>query len=137
MTQPSRVIYLPPGVVAGPATAPAQPHAPVPSGVPFDRTFFEQVLPQSIGAFCSQVECESPLVEVLTADGATHIVKGISGVSDAWVALHTVDPEHESAIQVFIPYQTIFRVAVHPSDDRRRHLGFFVEPAVEPAPGKA
>ena len=129
MTQPSRVIYLPPGVVAGPATAAAQPNAPVGSGIPFDRTFFEQVLPQSIGAFCSQVECESPLVEVLTADGATHLVKGISGVSDAWVALHTIDAEHESTVQVFIPYQTIFRIAVHPSDDRRHHLGFVLEPA--------
>jgi hypothetical protein len=132
--QTSRVIYLPPGVA--PAAAPVGPVS-LP-GIPFDRNFFEKILPQSIQAFCQQVVCELPVVEILTVDGTTHYVKGISGVSDAWVALHTTEPEHEHAIQTFIPYQTIYRVEVHPAeDDRRRRLGFLPAPvmpvATEPA----
>lgn len=120
MTQPGRVLYLPPGVatpVAGPAAGP--------SGVPFDRSFFEQILPSAVASFCRQVDCgQSPLVELLTVDGVTHYVKGISGVADGWVALHTTDGERDDAVQLFIPYQTIFRVAVHAADPTHRHLGF-------------
>jgi len=136
MTQPSRVIYLPPGVVPGPAAGPAQPHASPTPGIPFDRVFFEQVLPRSIAAFCTQVDCESsPLVELLTVDGSTHYVKGISGVADLWVALHTTDPERDHPVQVFVAYQTILRVAVHPGDDERRgRLGFALEATVPDGP---
>lgn len=123
MTQPSRVIYLPPGVVAA-TPAPAQ-HTGAPSGIPFDRNFFENVLPPSIAAFCQQTRCDVPVVEVSTVDGVTHYVNGISGLSDTWVALQTARPEHTHPTQVFIPYQTIYRVEIHPEDDEhRRHLGF-------------
>ena len=133
MTQPSRVLYLPPGVAAPAGVAPAQPPQ---IGVPFDRTFFEQVLGQSIQAFCGQVSCTNPVVELLTVDGTTHYVKGISGIADNWIALHTTSPEHQDAIQVFIPYQTIYRVAIHPCDDERKPLGFVVDgfAAVGPPP---
>ena len=126
MTQPSRVLYLPPGVAPPVATIAAQ--GPVPNGVPFDKNFFAGMLPQAVNAFCSQVPgCESPVVELLTVDGQTHFVKGISGVADAWVALHTQTPEHDHPVQVFIPYQTIFRVAIHAAEDERRgRLGFMV-----------
>jgi hypothetical protein len=94
-------------------------------GIPFDRAFFEQVLPGSVHSFCAQAECESPIVELLTVDGTRHYVKGISGVSDSWVALHTQDEDHDHAIQVFLPYQTIYRVEIHPEDDaKQRRLGF-------------
>lgn len=123
MTQPSRVIYLPPGVVAS-APAPTQPTG-TPSGIPFDRNFFEHILPPSIAGFCQQTHCDVPVVEVSTVDGVTHYVNGISGLSDAWVALQTARPEHTHPTQVFIPYQTIYRVEIHPEDDEhRRHLGF-------------
>lgn len=123
MTQPSRVIYLPPGVVAA-TPAPAQPTG-APSGIPFDRNFFENILPPSIAAFCQQTRCDVPVVEVSTVDGVTHYVNGISGLSDTWVALQTARPEHTHPTQVFIPYQTICRVEIHPEDDEhRRHLGF-------------
>jgi hypothetical protein len=131
MTQPSRVLYLPPGVT--PPVAVVAPQGPIPTGVPFDKTFFAGMLPQAVNAFCSQVPgCDSPVVELLTVDGQTHFVKGISGVADAWVALHTQSPDHDHAVQVFIPYQTIFRVAIHAAEDeRRRHLGFMInEPPV-------
>ena len=122
MTEPSRVIYLPPGVVPAPQNA--QP-IPIPSGIPFDRAFFETVLPQSIAGFCSQVECKIPVVELTTVDGTRHYVNGISGVADLWVALHTSIPSHEHPVQVFVPYQTIFRVEIHPEmDEYRQHLGF-------------
>jgi len=124
MTQPSRVIYLPTGIMP-----PPQPQPAVTPGVPFDRTFFQQVLPQAIPAFCQQVGCDMPVVELLTVDGTTHYVIGISGVSDTWVALHTTQPDHAHPVQTFIPYQTIFRVEIHPADDeKRRHLGFLAQP---------
>jgi hypothetical protein len=123
MTQPSRVIYLPPGVVAS-APAPTHPATAQP-GVPFDRNFFENILPPSIAGFCQQTKRDVPVVEVTTVDGVTHYVNGISGLSDSWVALHTSRPEHTHPTQVFIPYQTIYRVEIHPEDDEhRRHLGF-------------
>ncbi|GIW12849.1 MAG: hypothetical protein KatS3mg062_0288 [Tepidiforma sp.] len=122
MTQPSRVIYLPPGVAAVPAAAATG------NGAPFDRNFFENVLPPAIAAFCSQVNCEVPVVELTTIDGVTHYVNGISGVADQWVALQTSSPDHEHTTQVFIPYQTIFRVEIHPEHDARRHrLGFITD----------
>jgi hypothetical protein len=106
-----------------------QPQPAVTPGVPFDRTFFQHVLPQSIPAFCQQVGCDMPVVELLTVDGTTHYVVGISGVSDTWVALHTAQPDHAHPVQTFIPYQTIFRVEIHAADDeKRRHLGFLAQP---------
>lgn len=121
MTQPQRVIYLPPGVV--PPTQPVA--AAVPSGIPFDRTFFEQVLPPSIDAFCKQIDCKVPVVELFTVDGVKHYINGISGVADTWVALQTANLDHDHPTQVFIPYQTIFRVEIHPEEDaKRQKLGF-------------
>ncbi len=127
MTQPQRVLYLPPGVVPPPSTQP--PAAiQVSNGVPFDRAFFEQVLPPSIAGFCAQVKCKVPVVELITIDGATHYVNGISGVADSWVALQTASPEHDHPTQVFIPYQTIFRVEIHPEEDvKRERLGFVTQ----------
>ena len=117
--QPSRVIYLPPGVAA------PMPAGSGVTGFPFDRGFFEQVLPPAIAGFCKQVECIAPVVEIMTVDGVTHYVNGISGVSDQWVALQTSVPDHPHPIQTFVPYQTILRVEIHPEgDERRAHLGF-------------
>jgi hypothetical protein len=129
MTVPSRVIYLPPGVVPPPSAPPAggQPVV-VPSGVPFDRAFFENVLPGSIASFCQQVDCKQPLVQLLTVDGATHYVKGVAGVADSWVALHTQSQDKDQAVEVFVPYQTIFRVAIVPCEEHNRKLGFILEP---------
>jgi hypothetical protein len=141
MTQPAptRVIYLPPGVVPTPAQAPQVP--PTTDGVPFNRVFFETVLGLSIQSFCSQTDCTVPVVELTTVDGTTHYVNGISGVSDSWVALHTSQPDHDHPTQVFVPYVTIFRVEIHPEhDERRRHLGFVtgnVVPQPPPAPVRA
>lgn len=119
--QPSRVIYLPPGVVAPPAPGPGI----VSTGIPFDRAFFEQVLQPAIVGYCEQVGCTIPVVELSTVDGVTHYVNGIAGVADQWVALQTSVPDHPRPIQVFVPYQTIYRVEIHPeSDERRAHLGF-------------
>jgi hypothetical protein len=101
--------------------------SPLAPGVPFDRQFFEQVLPQSVAGFSQASKCDSPVVELLTVDGVTHYVKGVSGVSDSWVALHTTLPDHDHPVQVFVPYQTIFRMAVHPCDGKRRSLGFVLE----------
>lgn len=127
MPQIPPVLYLPPGVSL-PSQAIAAPGTVVSSGVPFDRTFFEQVLPPAVDSFCKQVACTTPLVELRTVDGSTHYVRGISGVSDAWVALHTIQPDHDHPTQVFIPYATIFRVEVHPAENERRHrLGFVLE----------
>ena len=142
MTQPSRVIYLPPGVVA--PQGPSSPPVPVAPGIPFDRTFFEQILPPSVQHFCQQVGCVVPIVEVLTVDGMTHYVNGISGVTDQWVALQCAQPDHPHVMQVFVPYQTIFRVEIHPEhDERRRNLGFVTTsvakngvPVVEPVVAK-
>jgi hypothetical protein len=130
MNQPSRVIYLPPGVLPPPAAPPA---IPINTGIPFDRVFFEQVLPGAIAGFCKQVNCDVPVVELTTVDAMTHYVNGISGVSDQWVALTTAKPDHHHPVQVFIPYQTVFRVEIHPeSDERRAHLGFVTVPARVP-----
>ncbi|MGE3075715.1 MAG: hypothetical protein AB7N24_18515 [Dehalococcoidia bacterium] len=124
--QPSRVIYLPPGVVPPPQVQ--QAPAIVPSGIPFDRAFFEQVIPSAVAGFCSQVGCTIPVLELMTVDGVTHYVNGISGVSDQWVALQTSLPDHPHPVQTFVPYQTIFRVEIHPEgDERRAHLGFVTE----------
>ena len=133
MGQPSRVIYLPPGVAA---PAMVQPAAPVmPSAVPFDRAFFEQVLPAAVHSFCSQVKCDRPVVELLTVDGARLFIQGISGVSDSWTALQTTTEDHPHPIQVFVPYQTIFRIEIHACDDARRPLGFLLnQPGPPPAP---
>ncbi|HVA40430.1 MAG TPA: hypothetical protein VNF49_07180 [Candidatus Binataceae bacterium] len=138
MTHPQNVIYLPPGVV--PAARPLAAGVSVPaSAVPFDRQFFETLLPQAVQAFCQQVECHIPRVELYTLDGAVLFVNGISGVTDSWVAVHGSRENHDHPIQVFVPYQTIFRVEIHPeSDEARRHLGFIqplpgvVTPAVQP-----
>ncbi len=119
MTQPS-VIYLPPGVIP-----PIAPQQAGPSGIPFDKEFFQQVLPASVQNFCVSTECESPIVELWTVDGTRHFVKGVSGVAESWVSLHTQSDEHERPIQVFLPYQTIYRVEIHPEEDvRQRRLGF-------------
>jgi len=110
-----------------PAPQPVQQPQIQSSGLPFDRTFFEQILPGSVASFCQQVVCTQPVVEVLTVDGVTHFVRGVSGLSDTWVALHTRVDHHEEDIQVFVPYASIFRVSIHPAeDDRRRSMGFLV-----------
>lgn len=128
------VIYLPPGVVPGQATTPPV----IPSGVPFDRQFFEKVLPPAIESFCQQVGCKVPLVELFTLDGAKHFVNGISGVSDLWVALHVAEENHTHPTQLFVPYQTIFRVEIHPEQDaRREHLGFVTSARVQQLTGAA
>ena len=130
MTQPQRVLYLPPGVVPG--APPPQQQMPV-SGLPFDRTFFEQVLPQAVQAFCTQLGCTHPVVELLTVDGTTHFVNGIVGVADQWVALQTSQEGHDHVTQVFLPYATVFRVEVHPSpDSERNHLGFVLDSVKRP-----
>lgn len=125
MTRPSNALYLPPGVVPPQAAAPN-------SGVPFDRQFFEKVLGGAVRSFCEQAECASPIVELLTVDGSRHFVKGISGVTDMWVALHTQAEDRDHPIQVFIPYATIFRVEIHPGDDlKQRRLGFIAPTSQE------
>jgi hypothetical protein len=96
-------------------------------GIPFDRNFFQNILPGSVASFCEQLRCDSPIVELLTADGTRHYLKGISGVSDSWVALHTQSEEHDHAVQVFLPFATIFRVEIHPEEDAsRKRLGFIL-----------
>ena len=130
MTQlPNSVIYLPPGVV------PAAPPAPLHTGVPFDRQFFEAVLPRAVDAFCKQITCDTPRVELYTLDGSTHFVNAISGVTDSWVALQTSREDHDHTSQVFVPYQTIFRVEIHPeSDGTRRRLGFILDGSLKAPP---
>lgn len=135
MVQPQNVIYLPPGVVPA---APAPPPPPE-ARAPFDRQFFEAVLPQAVASFCKQVNCGAPRVELFTTDGSTHFVTGISGVTDAWVAVQAARDDHPHIIQAFVPYQTVYRVEIHAeSDESRRHLGFVaptevqVPPAVQP-----
>ena len=124
MTQPARVIYLPPGVVPSPAPAMATPG--IPNAVPFDRNFFEAILSPAIKSFCEQTECKVPIVELMTVDGDTHYINGVAGMTDSWVALHTSSVEHEHPAEVFIPYQTIFRVEIRPEpDEHRHHLGFY------------
>jgi hypothetical protein len=126
MTQPSRVLFLPPGVVAPSQPVVSPTH--LGSSYPFDRTFFEQSLPGAIAEFCKQVDCGVPVVELITIDGQVHYVVGISGVADTWVALHTRADNHDHDVQVFVPYATVFRVEVHPAeDDHRRRMGFLLE----------
>ena len=130
MTQPQRVLYLPPGVAPGAVSVQQQI---APNSLPFDRTFFEQVLPQAIQAFCSQLQCTFPVVELMTVDGTTHYVNGIAGVADNWVALQTSRDGHEHVTQVFVPYATIFRLEIHPSPDAgRSHLGFVLDSVKRP-----
>lgn len=130
MTQTQSVIYLPPGVV--PAAAPA-PLNHGPSGIPFDRQFFEEVLPRAVEGYCQHVDCDVPRVELYTADGSIHYINAISGVTDSWVALQTSREDHDYAVQVFVPYTTIFRVEIHPqSDHAHRNMGFIVSPNVQP-----
>ena len=114
-------LILPPGAV------PTQP-PPTPSGPPFDRNFFESVLPSAIQSYCSQVACTMPLVQLFTGDGARHYIRAISGVTDQWVALHTQEELNEQPVQVFIPYATVIRVEIHPdlSPDLRR-FGFLTD----------
>jgi hypothetical protein len=131
---PSSVIYLPPGVI--PQAAP--PPGVHPSGIPFDRAFFERLLPQAVQSFCSQVKCDLPVVEVYTMDGTRHFVNAISGVTDTFVALQTSLEAHDHVVQAFIPYQTIYRVEIHPEGDSNRgRLGFALDakapPAIQPA----
>lgn len=119
-------LILPPGAVT--------PTAPTASGPPFDRDFFESVLPSAIQSYCSQVSCTMPLVQLFTADGARHYIRAISGVNDQWVALHTQEELNEQPVQVFIPYATVIRVEIHPdlSPDLRR-FGFLTD-AEPPTP---
>ena len=65
---------------------------------------------------------------VYTVDGVTHYVRGVSGLSDTWVALHTRVDHHDHDVQVFVPYVTIFRVSIHPAEDERRgSMGFLAD----------
>ena len=133
MVQPPTTIYLPPGVIP-PAPSPGPNAPPQFPGIPFDRAFFERLLPQAVQAFCSQTVCPLPIVEVFTVDGTRHFVNAISGVTDTFVALQTSLESHDHVVQAFVPYQTIFRVEIHPeSDDGRRRLGFNLE-ATNPPP---
>lgn len=132
------VIYLPPGVI--PQAAASPPGAP-PSGIPFDRAFFEKLLPQAVQSFCSQTKCDLPVVEVYTMDGTRHFVNAISGVTDTFVALQTSVEDHDHVVQAFIPYQTIYRVEIHPEGDSNRgRLGFALgakaPPAIQPPAGQ-
>jgi hypothetical protein len=141
MTQPSRVLYLPPGVMPTPAVPPPGAQG-VPSGIPFDRAFFERILPPSVAAFGQQINCDQPVVQLLTVDGVMHYVKGLAGVADSWVALHTQPEDADQAIEMFVPYQTIFRVSIVPCEEHTRKLGFILgRPKIEvpsiPAPPAA
>lgn len=125
MSQPSNVIYLPPGVMPPQPTQQMQTNP----AIPFDRNFFQNILPGSVASFCEQLKCDSPIVELRTMDGARHYLKGISGVTDTWVALHTQSEEHDHAVQVFLPFASIFRVEIHPEEDAsRKRLGFILPP---------
>ncbi len=131
MTQPRNVIYLPPGVVPPAPASPLQPE----ERIPFNRQFFEAVLPQAVASFCKQVACDAPRVEVYATDGSVHYVNAISGVTDAWVALYASREEHKEALELFLPYQTVYRVEIHPeSDENRRHLGFVAPLAAQQPP---
>lgn len=131
---PNNVIYLPPGVMP-PAASPV----PGASGIPFDRQFFERILPQAVKAYCEQANCTSPQVRLATMDGSQHLIVGISGVTDSWVAVQASREDHPHVMEIFLPYQTIYRVEIHPEgDEGHGHLGFVlpvdgVAPAVQPA----
>ena len=116
-------LILPAGVVPPVQSAPQSlQHAP------FDRKFFESVLPSAIQSYCAQVSCTMPLVRLYTVDGSRHYIRAISAVSDSWVALHTQEELNEQPIQVFIPYLTIVRVEIHPDiSPDLRHFGFLTE----------
>ena len=136
MAEHATPLVLPPGVLPPPRPAPP------PQGAPFDRRFFEQVLPQAVQAYCSQVACTLPLVELRTVDGATHYIRAISAVADQWVALHVQEQHEERPVQVFIPYPTILRVEIHPEPGPElRRMGFLTmadraaEPALQAAAG--
>jgi hypothetical protein len=91
-----------------------------------------------VQSFCSQVKCDLPVVEVYTMDGTRHFVNAISGVTDTFVALQTSLEAHDHVVQAFIPYQTIYRVEIHPEGDSNRgRLGFALDakapPAIQPA----
>jgi hypothetical protein len=117
---PATGLVLPPGVILPPPTP-----SPAQEGPPFNRAFFEQFLPQVAAAFCERAGCDSVIVELLTTDGATHLVRGISAIHDQWVALQIVSRERRYPVDAFIPYQTIFRVEIHPRLARQpRRLGF-------------
>lgn len=136
MTTPSNVIYLPPGVMPPVQGAVGSPGP----AVPFNREFFQRMLPAAVKDYCEQVHCISPQVQVVTVDGVVHHVVGIAGVADAWVALHATREDHPHAMEIFLPYQTIYRVEIHPeADDGHNHLGFLLPtdglpPAMEEAP---
>ena len=119
-------LILPPGA--------APPTSPTTSGPPFDRNFFESVLPSAVQSYCSQVACTMPLVQLFTADGARHYIRAISGVTDQWVALHTQEELNDQPVQVFIPYATVIRVEIHPdlSPDLRR-FGFITDSSPPPS----
>lgn len=113
-------LVLPPGV-APPSRPPSAP------GIAFDREFFEKVLPGAVQAYCSQVACTFPVVELRTIDGARFYIRAISAVSDTWVALHTQDESDDEASQVFLPYAAILRVEIHPDlSPEMRRVGFLV-----------
>ena len=121
-------LILPPGAASPTSTSTA-------SGPPFDRSFFESVLPNAIQSYCTQVSCTMPLVQLFTADGARHYIRAISGVTDQWVALHTQEELNDQPVQVFIPYATVIRVEIHPdlSPDLRR-FGFLTDAAPDSLP---
>ena len=117
---PGTALVLPPGVILPPPNP-----IPPPDGPPFGREFFERFLPQVAAAFCERAPCDSVIVELLTTDGATHLVRGISAIHDQWVALQLVSKERRHPVDAFIPYQTIFRIEIHPRLARQpRRLGF-------------
>jgi hypothetical protein len=119
--QPSRVIYLPPGVVA--PQGPSSPAVPANPGIPFDKAFFQQILPAAVDGFCQQVGCNVPILEVLTVDGMTHYVNGIIGVADQWLRSRS-QAGPRARDQMFVPYRRYSAWSSSRAGRRRRHLGF-------------
>lgn len=116
------LLVLPPGVLLPP---PPPPAGPQPGSPPFNRDFFERILPEVAAAFCERAACDSVIVELITTDGATHLVKGISALSEQWVALQLASTEYDHEIDSFIPYQAIYRLELHPRLAREpRRLGY-------------
>lgn len=74
-------------------------------------------------------------MQLLTVDGTTHYVKGVAGVAENWVALHTQTQDRDLTAEVFVPYTTVFRLAIHPCDDHNRRLGFILEADQPPRAG--